>query len=71
MVFFTLETLVGHVGSCGWRSHARQLGVWPVARCEEGLGQWLIFGGSRGETEPCYDACGVNTDEQAKSLIPS
>jgi len=45
MVFFALETLVGDVvGSCGWRSHARQPGVWPVAHGEEGFGQWLILG---------------------------
>jgi len=73
MVLFTLKALVvGYIWSRGeGRSHTRQPGVATLTHCEEGLGQWLIFGRGRGETETCYDACGINSDEQAKSLIPS
>ena len=73
MVLFTLKALVGYIlWSPGEsRSHARQPRVATVTHCEEGLGQWLIFGRSRGETETCYDARGINSDEQAKSFVPS
>ena len=73
MVLFTLKALVGYIlWSPGEsRSHARQPRVATVTHCEEGLGRWLIFGRSRGETETCYDARGINSDEQAKSFVPS
>jgi hypothetical protein len=71
VVFSTFKAFVGHLGSSDRQSHARQPRVWPVAHCQEDLGQWLIFRGSRGETETYYDACGVNSDEQARSLISS
>ena len=71
MVFFTLEALVGYISSPGRQSHTRQPRVAAVAHREEGLGQWLIFGRSRSETETCYEARGIDSDEQAKSFVPS
>src|SRR5829696_7180710 len=72
MVLFTLKALVGYIWSPGEsRSHARQPRVATVTHCEEGLGRWLIFGRSRGETETCCDAVGSTaTSRQNPSYHP-
>src|SRR5215203_2008395 len=71
MVFFALETLVGHVGSRGCRSHARQPRVRSVADGEEGLGHLLVGDGSGREAEARDDARRTCGYEQTEALVPS
>src|SRR3712207_2117222 len=51
MVVLTLKAFVDHVGTQGGRSYALEPGVRSSSQGEEGFGQWLILGGSRGEAK--------------------
>src|SRR5215216_39258 len=72
MVFFTLEALVGHVGSCGRRSHAQKSRVWSMPHGgEEGLDHLLVSGRSGTEAKARDEARRICGHEQTEALVPS
>ena len=70
MVCFTLEALVGDVGSPGRRAHAREPGVRTGPRGEEGFRCLLV--GARGgrEAKACNHPTGIDGGEKTEALIP-
>jgi hypothetical protein len=71
MVLYSLEALVGRVGSREGRSHAEEPAIGSGPHREEGLGQGLVGGGSRAETETRYHPGWLYSGQQGEALIPS
>ena len=70
MVLFTLEALIGYVGSRGkGRSYARQARVGPMPHGEEGFRHLLVGAESSAEAEARDDARGIDGHEQTQALV--
>jgi len=71
MVLGTFKALVGYVGTTAKRADATQSGVRLGSYGEEGLGQRLVGGGGRAETEASDHPCRIYRGEQREALVPS
>src|SRR5215210_4730630 len=71
MVLGTLKALVSYVGTTAERADATQSGVRSGSYGEEGLGQRLVGGGGRAETEASDHPCRINRGEQREAFVPS
>src|SRR5215210_9528800 len=71
VVLYSLEALVGHVGSREGRAHAEEPGIGSGPQREEGLGQGLVGRGGRAETETRDHSARPYRDQQREALVPS
>ena len=71
VVLYSLEALVGHVGSRESRAHAAESGIGSGPHREEGLGQGLVGGGGTAETETRYHPGRLYGGQQGEALLPS
>src|SRR5919107_1856572 len=70
MVLFSLEAFVCDVGPREGRARAFESRVGVSPQREEGLGQWLIGGRGRAETENRYYPGGLYSDQKREALVP-
>jgi hypothetical protein len=70
MIVFSLEAFVCDVGSQEGRARAFEPRVGISPQREEGLGQWLIGGRSRAETETRYYPGGLYSSQKREALVP-
>jgi hypothetical protein len=66
VVLYSLEALIGHVESREGRAHADEPGIGSGPQREEGLGQGLVGGGGRAETETRYHPAGPTAASREK-----
>jgi hypothetical protein len=70
MVPFSLEAFVCDVGSREGRARADEPRVGISPQREEGLGQWLIGGRGRAETETRYYPGRLYSGQKREALVP-